>query len=104
MQDIHDRRQHLEREFGHCQQRCQALTRDLTEAIYHRANSATDILFAVGKVSDDTVSINPKISVALSNRIRKSDVCIIISEVFGQYIRWMEFELGVAKSQLKPVI
>jgi hypothetical protein len=74
----------------------------LEEAIYHRAHSAREILYMSEKVRDETVSVNPQISVALSNRIGVSDICIIISEVYGQYRRWMDFDSALPRASSSP--
>ncbi len=104
LQSIRDRRSLLERELAHSQRRCEDLTRDLNEAVYHRARSARQVFYRSEKIREEMVSIDPEVSVALSNRILRCDICIVISEIFAQYRPWMEFELGVAKSLLKPVI
>jgi hypothetical protein len=105
LQSLRERTEHFKKELAHCERRQEILARDMGKRRYfHRTASARDILYSTDKVRSDTVSSYPEISLVLSNRIIAADIFILIVEVFGQYRQWMEFELGVATSSLRPTI
>jgi hypothetical protein len=94
----------LEKELTNCVRRLRQLENDLGHGFERFKFDARDLIDTIGKMSSQTISVDPNLAVALYVRISESDLVVTAMDHFTLYRRWMDFEFEAAQALQKPVI